>query len=279
MDLTKHIKQSVKIALQEDLGTGDLTANLIAKNYRCTATLIAREDGVFCGAKWLNETFNQVDADVKIDWLIKDGDRCKAEQILCKMSGLARSLFTAERTAMNFIQTLSATATITSQYVAKVKHTQCKILDTRKTLPGLRLAQKYAVLQGGGFNHRKGLYDAILIKENHVQSCGGIKAALQQAEQLIQNISPKPLVEIEVETLDEFKEAHKMKAQRVMLDNFSLADLQQAVKLNKGLCELEASGNITLETITDYAQTGIDFISIGAITKHITALDLSLRID
>jgi nicotinate-nucleotide pyrophosphorylase (carboxylating) len=278
MTLNNHIQQSVKIALKEDIGTGDLTGELIAKDYRCSAALISREKAIFCGTAWFNETFKQVDSTVQIEWHIQDGDVCQINQVLCTLQGLARSLFTAERTAMNFVQTLSATATQTSIYVAKVKNTHCQILDTRKTLPGLRLAQKYAVTQGGGYNHRAGLYDAILIKENHVQSCGGIKPALKQAYKIVSAMTPKPLVEIEVENLNEFKEALAMNVQRMLLDNFSIAELEQAVLINQGQSELEASGNITLATVESYAQTGVDFISIGAITKHIKALDLSLRI-
>jgi nicotinate-nucleotide pyrophosphorylase (carboxylating) len=278
MTLNNHIQQSVKIALQEDIGTGDLTGELIAKDYQCSAALISREKAIFCGTAWFNETFKQVDSTVQIEWHIQDGDVCQINQVLCTLHGLARSLFTAERTAMNFVQTLSATATQTSIYVAKVKNTHCQILDTRKTLPGLRLAQKYAVTQGGGYNHRAGLYDAILIKENHVQSCGGIKPALKQAYKIVSAMTPKPLVEIEVENLNEFKEALAMNVQRMLLDNFSIAELEQAVLINQGQSELEASGNITLATVESYAQTGVDFISIGAITKHIKALDLSLRI-
>ncbi len=276
--LTDTIKQMVKIALAEDLNTdkggSDITAELIPESHHVTASLICREQGILCGKEWFNEVFRQVDPDVNIKWSADDGDNLTADQELCTLQGSARAIMTGERSAMNFLQTLSGTATETGKYVNKLKGTDCRLLDTRKTLPGFRLAQKYAVTCGGGYNHRTGLFDAFLIKENHILACGGIKKAIQQANKNY----PEHPVEVEVEDLGEFRQALVAGADVIMLDNFSNEDKVQAVELNQGRVALEASGNITLETLAKVAKTGVDYISIGAITKNISALDLSLRV-
>ncbi len=276
--LTDTIQQMVKIALAEDLnsanGGTDITAELIPEAHCVTASLICREQGILCGKEWFNEVFRQIDPDVAINWLVDDGDSLTADQELCTLHGSARAIMTGERSAMNFLQTLSGTATETGKYVAKLEGTDCRLLDTRKTLPGFRLGQKYAVSCGGGYNHRTGLFDAFLIKENHILACGGIDKAIRQANQN----HPEQPVEVEVENLDEFQLALDAGADVIMLDNFSNEDNVQAVSLNQGRVALEASGNITLETLAEVAQTGVDYISIGAITKNISALDLSLRV-
>ena len=281
-DETKaSIGPGVAAALAEDVGAGDLTASLIDENAVVGATIIARESLVLCGEAWVNEVFRQIDETIIIDWYIGDGGRAENEDIICKLVGPARALLTGERTALNFLQTLSSTATSTATFVEAIAGTQAKVLDTRKTVPGLRLAQKYAVTCGGGANHRVGLFDAILIKENHIKSAGGITASLQRAADLGADV----LIEIEVENHGELLEALDAGAQRVLLDNFSTDDLRRAVATNAGYglvgAELEASGNITLETIRDVAETGVDYISTGAITKNIQAADLSMlfRID
>ena len=245
------------------------------------AQIIAREALVLCGEAWVNEVFRQLDDRVILDWYIGDGGRAEANDIICKLVGPAQALLTGERTALNFLQTLSATATTTAAYVNAVAGTRARVLDTRKTIPGLRLAQKYAVTCGGGHNHRVGLFDAILIKENHIKSAGGIKAALGAAQERHDNV----LIEVEVENHDELVEALDAGATRILLDNFSLEGLEQAVATNREYgyvaAELEASGNVTLETIRDIAMTGVDFISTGALTKNVAAVDLSMlfRID
>lgn len=275
------IGPSVAAAVAEDVGAGDLTAKLIDADEVAGAKIIARESMILCGQDWASEVFRQIDEEVVIDWYIGDGGSAERDDVICKVVGNARSLLTAERTALNFLQTLSATATATARYVEAIEGTGTRILDTRKTLPGLRLAQKYAVACGGGTNHRIGLDDAILIKENHIRSAGGIAEAMQAAASLDANV----LVEIEVESIDEFTEALTAGASRVLLDNFSLADLREAVRLNAEYgytgAELEASGNVTLDSIREIAETGVDYISIGAITKDIRAADLSMlfRID
>ncbi len=268
------IQQQVANALKEDIGTGDVTANLLAANQTSKANVITREAGVLCGTQWFDQCFLQIDKTIAIHWQVKDGDVITPYQNLCKIEGPTRALLTAERAALNFLQTLSATATMTKRYVDALANTGVKILDTRKTIPGLRLAQKYAVTCGGGINHRIGLYDMILIKENHVASCGSITAAIQKAQQNKQQCE----IEIEVESLDELEQALEAGAQRVLLDNFAREDLVKAVAINQQRAKLEVSGNITLENINEVAQTGIDFISSGAITKNIQALDLSLQI-
>jgi nicotinate-nucleotide pyrophosphorylase (carboxylating) len=270
------VTKNVADALAEDIGKGDLTAALIDADTVVGASIIAREPMTVCGELWVNEVFAQLDDTVTVDWYIGDGQHADTDDIVCKLVGCARSLLTGERTALNFLQTLSATATVTSAYVDAVEGTGTRILDTRKTLPGLRKAQKYAVSCGGGQNHREGLFDAILIKENHIRSAGGISAALQRAQEL----SPDVLIEVEVESHDELLQALDAGATRILLDNFSNAELTQAVATNQGYgivrAELEASGNITLQTIRSVAETGVDYISTGALTKNIDAADLSM---
>ena len=275
------IGPGVAAALAEDVGAGDLTASLVDADAVVGAQIIARESLVLCGEEWVNEVFRQLDKGIIIDWYIGDGGRAEADDIICKLVGPARSLLTGERTALNFLQTLSSTATITAEYVQAIEGTGTKVLDTRKTIPGLRLAQKYAVTCGGGLNHRTGLFDAILIKENHIKSAGGITAALRTAGDLGADV----LIEVEVENHEELLEALDAGAQRVLLDNFSIEDLNKAVEINQGLgyvaAELEASGNVTLKTIREIAETGVDYISTGALTKNVEAADLSMlfRID
>jgi len=273
-----NIEAAVRLALEEDIGNGDVTANLIDSKQTSSAKVITREPGILCGQPWFDETFRQISPDVKIQWLVDEGALITKEQTMCTLSGQTRALLTAERTALNFLQTLSATATTTKKYVDRLKDTNTKILDTRKTIPGLRLAQKYAVHCGGGMNHRIGLYDMILIKENHIASCGSIAAALQKAL-ATQATHPNIEIEIEVENLNELEQALSAGAKRILLDNFEIADLTRAVHINKQKARLEVSGNITLENIRDVAMTGIDYISSGALTKHVKALDLSLQFD
>jgi nicotinate-nucleotide pyrophosphorylase (carboxylating) len=270
----ESIQADVAKAIAEDLGTGDLTAQLIPEDRWATATLITREHGVLAGQAWANVVFEQIDARCTLDWQAKDGDQLEPNQVLLTIHGPARALLTAERTAMNFLQTLSGAATAAKHYADQVAHTQVKLLDTRKTLPGLRLAQKYAVTCGGCYNHRIGLFDAFLIKENHIAACGGIDAAVSAARALAPNV----LLEVEVETQSELEQALAAEVDRIMLDNFSLEGMREAVALTKGRVELEVSGNVTSETLVPYAETGVDFISIGALTKHCQALDLSMRL-
>ena len=275
------IGPTVAGALAEDIGSGDLTAALIDGETITGATVIARESMLLCGQAWFDEVFEQLDSDVIVDWYIGDGQSAEKDDVVCKLVGPARSLLTGERTALNLLQTLSATATATSSYVRAVEGTKTRILDTRKTIPGLRLAQKYAVACGGGTNHRIGLFDAILIKENHIKGAGSITAALQAAQKLDKEV----LIEVEVESHDELLEALDAGAGRILLDNFSTDNLRRAVETNRGYgytaAELEASGNITLDSIREIAETGVDYISTGAITKNIRAADLSMlfRID
>lgn len=273
MQLPNDIQATVARALAEDIGTGDVTAGLIPADKQASATVISREDATLCGVAWFNEVFRQLDPAVQIDWQYQDGDRVEANALLCSLRGSARSILSGERTALNFLQTLSATATATRRYVELVAHTQCRILDTRKTLPGLRTAQKYAVLCGGGSNHRIGLYDRVLIKENHIMAAGSITAAIQQARQL----HPGILVEVETENLQELAEASAAQADIIMLDEYSLADMREAVRVTAGKVPLEASGGISPETLVAIAETGVDFVSIGGITKHVRAVDLSMR--
>lgn len=270
----EYIAQQVRQALAEDIGSGDVTAALISPTQQAHGRLITREAGVFCGRAWFEEVFAQLDARISIDWQAKDGDVITANQLLCELHGPAAAILTGERTAMNFLQTLSGTASVTRQYVQAMGVTRTRLLDTRKTIPGLRLAQKYAVYCGGGHNHRIGLYDMVLIKENHIVSCGSLTKAVQQALQDYPNLQ----IEVEVESLVELQEALDAGAPRILLDNFSLDDIRRAVAIAAGKAELEISGNITLENIAVLAQTGVDYISCGAITKHVRALDLSLRI-
>ncbi|MEM9101157.1 MAG: carboxylating nicotinate-nucleotide diphosphorylase [Pseudomonadota bacterium] len=274
------IENSVRNALFEDLrAKTDVSAALIPSEKFSTAQVITREPTIVAGLPWVVETFRQVDPDLKLNLLCEDGNEIAENGKLFTVEGSAHSILTAERTALNFLQTLSGVATLTSQYVNKLRDTHCQLLDTRKTIPGLRIAQKYAVLCGGGKNHRLGLYDAFLIKENHITACGGISQAVQKAKQL----APTLKVEVEVETFIELKEAINSGTDIIMLDNFSREDLIEAVSLvnqqpNHKKPLLEASGNLTLENLSDIAKTGVNFISIGALTKHVRAVDLSLRI-
>lgn len=268
------IAQQVKTALLEDMGEADLTALLIPASTRARASVITREAMVLCGSAWFDACFQQLNADVKIDWQAQEGDYLQANQPICEIEGDARALLTAERSALNFLQTLSATATHTRQYVEAIAGLKAKILDTRKTLPGLRLAQKYAVLVGGGANQRLALYDGILIKENHIAATGSIQAVLTQAFALKRTSN----IQIEVESLDELNQALSAGANNVLLDNFSLADMREAVRIANGRAVLEASGNVDLQTVRAIAETGVDRISIGGLTKHIKAVDLSMRI-
>ncbi len=272
--LAQRIRENVTAALAEDIGSGDITAQLIPAEQQAKATIITREDCVFCGKDWVIEVFAQLDKNVVIEWNIDDGEFASANSTLFKLSGNARSLLTGERAALNFVQTLSGTATISRYYANLVAHTNVKLLDTRKTLPGLRDAQKYAVATGGCRNHRIGLYDAFLIKENHIAACGGIAAAVTRARA----IAPNKPVEVEVETFAELEQALTANADIIMLDNFTQEDMRKAVAINKGQAKLEASGNVTELTLPLIAETGVDFISIGALTKHCRAVDLSMRI-
>ncbi len=272
-----YVSRSVATALQEDVGSGDLTAQLIPADRIARASVITREDAVLCGTAWFDEVFRQLDARVHITWSARDSDRVRAGQQLCTLDGPARSLLTGERTALNFLQCLSATATATRRYVDAVAGTKCRILDTRKTIPGLRIAQKYAVRCGGGTNHRIGLFDAILIKENHIAAAGSIANAVSEARRL----ASKVLLEVEVENLTELSAALDAHVDRILLDNFSLEDMRTAVQTTRAhvhaSTELEASGNMTLETVRAVADTGVDFISVGGLTKHVRAVDLSMR--
>jgi nicotinate-nucleotide pyrophosphorylase (carboxylating) len=272
-----YIARTVRTALEEDVGSGDLTAQLIPADRAFTATVITREDAILCGRAWFDEVFRQVDARVQVKWQAADGDRVRANQLLCELSGPSRALLTGERTALNFLQMLSATATQTSRYAEALEGTKCRVLDTRKTIPGLRLAQKYAVRCGGGTNHRVGLFDAILVKENHIAAAGSIPAAVAEARKL----SGKVMLEVEVENLEQLQQALDAKVDRILLDNFSHEDMRTAVRItrahtNAGI-ELEASGNMSLETLRTVAETGVDFISVGGLTKHVRAVDLSMR--
>lgn len=267
------IESQVKLALLEDIGQQDLTADLIPADAVASASLITREAATLCGRDWFTAVFAQIGSDINIQWHAVDGDQLEADAIICTLTGPARGLLTGERTAMNFLQTLSATATLARQYANAVSGIAVKVLDTRKTLPGWRVAQKYAVRCGGCFNHRFGLYDGILIKENHINAAGSITAAVTQAKTLHPGVS----VEVEVENMDELKQALSAKADIVLLDNFDTKQLRQAVALNQGQAQLEASGGISLGNIREIAETGVDRISVGALTKDIKAVDLSLR--
>ncbi|HIC7357126.1 TPA: carboxylating nicotinate-nucleotide diphosphorylase [Legionella pneumophila] len=274
-NVLSQVTFDVKHALQEDVGNGDVTAALLPQQLIVEAEIISREPMVVCGQPWVNEVFKQVDNTVEMEWRVSEGDFLSTPATLCIIHGIASSILTAERTALNFLQTLSATATQTYQYVQKLKGTKAKLLDTRKTIPGLRVAQKYAVHCGGGLNHRMGLYDAFLIKENHIKACGSVAHAINLARKADKHL----LVEIEVETLEELQEALDAHPDRILLDNFTQDMLEQAVKMNHPkYCELEASGGININNIAEIAQTGVDFISVGSITKSIKAIDLSLLI-
>lgn len=277
--LIHEIRRGVSHALAEDLGylpiaQGDITASLIPSSQQATATVITREDCVVCGTAWVDEVFAQLSDQVVINWLVSDSDAVIANTVLCEISGPAAILLTGERTALNFLQTLSGTATTTARYVALLAGSKTRLLDTRKTLPGMRLAQKYAVACGGGKNHRMGLYDAFLIKENHIAAAGGIGKAVATARQ---NFPGKP-VEVEVEDLTELEQALSAGADIIMLDNFPLADINRAVAINQGRAKLEVSGNVTAEALRTLAATNVDYISSGALTKHVQAIDLSMRL-
>ncbi len=272
--LPTDIADTVRRALAEDVGAGDLTAALIPIDARAEAIVITREPAVLCGAAWFDEVFRQLDRETHIDWQARDGDRVAPEQVLCRLHGRARTLLTGERAALNFLQTLSGTATRAAAYAQAVAHTRAKVLDTRKTLPCLRTAQKYATACGGAHNHRLGLFDGILIKENHIAAAGSIAAAVAQAQR---QAPAGVFVEIEVENLTQLREALVAGAQRILLDNFDLAMLAAAVREARGRATLEASGGVTLENIAAVAETGVDYISIGEMTKNVRAVDLSMR--
>jgi nicotinate-nucleotide pyrophosphorylase (carboxylating) len=272
------IARQVSAALTEDLGAGDVTAALVPASQQVRAQIIAREPAILCGTDWVDATFKQLDPAIHLDWQVRDGGRLAADMPVLKLAGLARPILTGERTALNFLQTLSATATAASRYVEAVAGTGCRILDTRKTLPGLRLAQKYAARCGGAQNHRLGLYDMVLIKENHIIAAGSIGGAIATARRT----SPGIPVEVEVESLAEFDQALAAGADIILLDELSLEDMRQAVARNRaqgGQAKLEASGSVTLATVREIALTGVDYISIGGITKHVQAVDLSMRFE
>lgn len=271
--LEQSIQLNIQQALQEDIGDGDITALLTPEDEQATATIISREDMILAGQPWVNALIAAFDSSVQITWLKNDGDLVLANETIFKLAGSARSLLTIERPALNFIQTLSAVATKTAEYVKQLDGLNTKLLDTRKTLPGLRIAQKYAVAIGGGQNHRLGLFDAFLIKENHIMAAGGIAQAIAKAHQ----IAPGKPVEVEVETWAELDQALEAQADIVMLDNFSQQQMIDAVKHVAGRCKLEASGNITIDNLREVATTGVDYISMGVLTKDVKAVDLSMR--
>ncbi|MGG8472652.1 carboxylating nicotinate-nucleotide diphosphorylase [Rahnella sp. PAMC25617] len=277
--IQNDIPALVTQALGEDLGgeanaNNDLTAQLLPQDKNATATIITREPGIFCGQRWLDEVFKQLAGDkITVKWHVKDGDTVSENQTLCELSGSARMLLTGERTALNFVQTLSGVATEVNHYVKILQGTKTQLLDTRKTLPGLRTALKYAVLCGGGSNHRLGLADAFLIKENHIIACGSIKAAVERALWIHADVP----VEVEVESIDELQQALDAKADIIMLDNFTVPMMRDAVALTAGQALLEVSGNVTEKTLREFAETGVDYISVGALTKHVRAMDLSMR--
>jgi len=271
--LEAQIEADVRRALEEDLGSGDITAELIPAGRIWKASVVSRESAVLCGRNWFDAVFHHLDSGIDIRWYAHDGDAIAADQQLCTLKGPARSLLSGERAALNFLQTLSGTATLAHAYASRVQGLSTRILDTRKTIPGLRRAQKYAVRCGGCHNHRFGLYDAFLIKENHIAAAGSIAAAIQAARALDTQLP----VEIEVEDLAGLQQALQAGADRVLLDNFSIEQLREAVAVNAGRAQLEASGGITLDNVRDYAGTGVDCISVGALTKHLHAIDLSMR--
>jgi len=276
----KVIKNLVKQCLKEDIASGDLTAQLTPKESKIDGKVITRETGIICGTAWVDEVFRRVakhhKTSIDIDWMVKDGDNVEPNQVLCRFEGLAHPILSGERSALNIMQTLSGTSTITHEYCAAIKHTKTRLLDTRKTLPSMREAQKYAVLCGGGLNHRMGLYDGIIIKENHLRSGKSLEQIVTDA---IASVPNGTLVELEVETLEELERGLKAGATRIMLDDFSLEDMRTAVELTGEQADLEASGNVDITTIATIAETGVDFISSGAITKHVKALDLSMLFD
>jgi nicotinate-nucleotide pyrophosphorylase (carboxylating) len=273
-DTAGDVPQLVARALQEDIGHGDITAMLIPADKEASASVISRDSAVICGRPWVDEVFRQLDPNTRVDWEISEGDVVSPNQTLFTLTGNARVLLTGERTALNFLQTLSATATLARQYADLSADSDIRILDTRKTIPGLRLAQKYAVTVGGCYNHRMGLYDAFLIKENHLAACGGIVKAVAQARK----IATDKVVEVEVENLDELRQALLAKADVVMLDNFSPIDLEGLKTLNFGHTKVEVSGNITAQTLQQYIGAEVNYISSGSLTKHVQAIDLSMRL-
>ena len=262
----------VNLALQEDIGDGDITSLLIADNLQAKAHILCREEAILCGIAWVEETYRNIDSRLQIQWNFKDGDSLEKDAQVAEIVGNARAILSGERTALNFLQTLSGTATITKQYTERLKGTSVILLDTRKTLPGMRNAQKYAVRVAGGSNHRKGLYDAYLVKENHIQSCGNISNAISTARK----INPNKVLEVEVQNLEQLSEAISAKPDIIMLDNFKLQDIRKAVTINPGNAKLEVSGNINQESLVNVAKTGVDYISVGALTKHCRAIDFSL---
>ena len=272
--LEATISADVARALQEDVGLGDLTARLVPEGKRGKARLMTRQSGVLCGAEWFQRTFEELDPDVEIFWHHKDGEEMVANSSVCEIEGNARSMLTAERTAMNFVQLLSGVATKARQYVRAIEGTRAKIYDTRKTLPGLRIAQKYAVRSGGAQNHRIGLYDGILLKENHLLAAGGVKPAVEAA---LRAAPAGTMVQVEVETLDQLREAIRAGAKLILLDNFDLPKMREAVAISGDRAELEASGGINLKTVRAIAETGVHRISVGSLTKDVAALDLSMR--
>lgn len=274
--IEETVTRDVTRALEEDIGTGDLTARLIPANRTATARLMTRQDGVLCGTEWFNRTFEELDPDVEIFWHHGDGDEVVAGSSLCEIEGMARSMLTAERTGINFVQLLSGVATHTRRFVNAVKGTRARIVDTRKTLPGLRMAEKYAVRVGGGTNHRIGLFDGILIKENHIMAAGSIRAAVEQASHDADN-SDGVFVQVEVESLDQLREALDAGATLILLDNFDVPKMREAVKIAGDRAELEASGGISLQTVREIAETGVQRISVGSLTKDVRAMDLSMR--
>jgi nicotinate-nucleotide pyrophosphorylase (carboxylating) len=273
-DLAHEIEANVRRALAEDIGSGDITAQLIPAERLAHATVITREPAIICGTAWVDAVFRQLEPRVAVNWHIQDGQRAEPNQVLFALEGPARALLSGERSALNFLQTLSAVATRCQHYADRVQGTGVKLLDTRKTLPGLRLAQKYAVSQGGCHNHRIGLYDAFLIKENHIAACGGIAQAVTAARK----IAPGKPVEVEVESLQELRQALDAGADIIMLDELSLDDMREAVTLTAGRAKLEASGGVNESTLRAIAETGVDYVSIGALTKDVKAIDLSMRL-
>ena len=271
--LRTAILKNVISALEEDIGSGDITAQLIPEGTRAKANIITRDHCIVCGTPWVNEVFKQVDERIKVTWHVSEGDAVEPNTLLFSLEGPARGLLTGERAALNFLQSLSGTATICNEYASLVSHTNVKLLDTRKTIPGLRQAQKYAVTFGNCHNHRIGLYDAFLIKENHIMACGSIQQAVERAH----TIAPGKPVEIEVESMAELEQALQAKADIIMLDNFDNEQLIKAVSLSSGIAKLEASGGINKQTLVAIAETGVDYISIGALTKDCKAIDLSMR--
>ena len=273
--LPSDIESVVRSALAEDIGNGDITAELIPAKKLVSARIISREDGVLCGSPWVNRVFSQLDNSIAVNWRLNESETFKANQILAEVDGSARPIMSGERTALNFLQLLSGTASYTRELASRIAHTSAKLLDTRKTLPGLRSAQKYAVRIGGGQNHRMGLFDAYLIKENHISACGGISEVITK----VRRVSLDKSVEIEVQNLTQLQEALAAGANKILLDNFDILALQEAVKINQGQSKLEASGGIDQDLLVKIAETGVDYISIGALTKHCRAIDLSLLIN